>query len=108
MDNSDTLAYGRLIKGVKAWCSGSTLVELSEHMLETARTRSWCKNSRKLAIRWAPEVAFALGSVARMYKYKCDAENLAMPLCLATLASLIRHGMDSPEKLALLHIHEYY
>lgn len=106
-DDSHQVAYGRLVEGLKAWCGGATLVELSEHMLETARTRSRCKNSRKLAIRWAPEVAYALGSVARMYKYKCDAEDVAMPLCLATLASLIRHGMDSPEKLALLHIHEY-
>lgn len=107
LDDSPMVAYGRLVEGLKAWCGGATLVELSEHMLETARTRSRCKNSRKLAIRWAPEVAYALGSVARMYKYKCDAENIAMPLCLATLASLIRHGMDSPQKLALLHVHEY-
>ncbi len=100
-------AYKRLVEGLKAWCGGSTLIELSKFMLETTKTKAYCKNSRKLAIKWAPEVAYALGSVARMYKYKCEAEGIPMPLCLATLASLIRHGMDSPEKLALLHIHDY-
>ncbi|UIB00763.1 DEAD/DEAH box helicase [Desulfovibrio desulfuricans] len=106
-ENHHHIAYARLVNGLKAWCGGATLLELSEYVLETPKTRSHCKNSRKLAIRWAPEVAYSLGSVARMYKYKCEEEKIKMPLCLATLASLIRIGLDSAEKLALLHIREH-
>jgi replicative superfamily II helicase len=106
-EDKHAIAYGRLIDGLKAWCGGATIVEISGHMLETARTQPRCKNSRKLIARWVPEVAFALGSVARMYKYKSETEGLKMPLCLAILASLIRHGVDSSEKLALLYLHNY-
>ena len=106
-EDSHVVAFTRLVDGLKAWCNGATLQAVSEQILETGKTKAYCKNARQLAIRWAPDVAYALGSVARMYKYKCEAEGGAMPLCLATIASLVRHGMDSPEKLALLHIHEY-
>lgn len=106
-DNRNEIAYSRLIDGLKAWCRGATIAEISEYLLETSRTTSRCKNSRKLAVRWAPEASYVLGSVTRMYKYKCDTEGIEMPLCLGVIASLLRHGVDSPEKLALLHIHEY-
>lgn len=100
-------AYGRLSSGIKSWCGGETLVGISKHMLETTKTAPWCVNSRKLAMRWVPEVSFALGAIARIYKYKCDQEGGKMPLVLGTIASQIRHGVNLPEKLAILHVHNY-
>ena len=108
LENVYHIAQTRLINGLKAWCRGATLEEMSDLVNETTRTKSRCKHARKLALRWAPEVGYSLGTVTRMCKYKFESEGRKMSTNLATLASLIRHGVDMPVKLAILHIHQYH
>ena len=59
-------------------------------------------------MRWVIDASYACGVVTRLYRRHCDSEDsIQMPTVLATLAACLRQGVDSPAKLAILHLTSY-
>lgn len=89
----------------RAWIAGSTLRNL-ELLLDTPEHKlKYCDKARKFVLRCMPELAYAIGLIALIYRdyLTQEASDKQMPLALATLAPCVREGLDRPEKLAIYY-----
>jgi len=94
----------RLYPVMASWMKGEMILRIEGLFPENNRRRSKCKRSRVAISRWIPDVAYVVGIISSLYKAVFDEEP---PLALQVLPRCIRLGVDSPEKLAFLHLKNY-
>ncbi len=88
------------------WVSGASLRDLELAVGVPAPKLGKCRTARKFIARLLPDVAYAFGVVAQVHRHRlaADGAEQPMPLVLSTLSSMVREGLDRPEKLALQRI----
>jgi superfamily II DNA/RNA helicase len=85
------------------WMGGATLRELEGQFGTPVNKLRQCDKARDFVIRSIPEISFAVGLVAQIYRELTQHGELEspMPLALATVAACVREGQRSPEALAV-------
>ena len=89
------------------WMSGAPLCDIEAIAEGKTVDLGYCVTARHFATRVAPDLAFVAGLPARLILARLAATAAAaatepeIPAVLATLASVIREGCDSPEALAV-------
>lgn len=97
-------ALPHLVRLLDRWMAGDSLSEI-ELIFGTPDHRiGKCENAREFVLRMIPELTYIFGLPAQIMRAQAtEGEVSAEPLpALATLASCVREGVDSIEKLALI------
>ena len=93
---------------LQEWIKGTPLNKIEMLTLTPSHRLGKCEKARKVALRWSADVAYTLGILTRLYRYRCESgTGIRMPVTLATLAACVRQGVDSPEKLAIIHVYGF-
>ena len=89
----------RLFEATRAWMSGESLQSLSIRLGAKPDKLGKCSTTRKFVLRSIPEIAYATGLAAQVYREQIDQGLLVdrMPLALATVSMCVRTGQSNPE-----------
>jgi ATP-dependent RNA helicase HelY len=89
-----------------AWVSGTQLHQI-ERIFSRPRTRipPKCGRIRMAILKWLPDVAYVAAIIRSLYPIAVP--HAPIPICLQILQRSLRLGVDSPEKLAFMHVRNY-
>jgi hypothetical protein len=98
-DDTERTAFAipRLEELTQRWIAGVSLAELESIAGEDDER---CKTAREFVLRVVPEIAYAAGLIALVWRAHF-ADEYIMPVSLEVLSSCIKNGLGSPELLAV-------
>jgi hypothetical protein len=86
------------------WLGGTSIADI-QRSLKPNKTARECMEARSFVLQCIPEIAYAIGLIALVYRHRVEAGEVAYcPLVVTIAAPCIRDGVDTAEKLALRHM----
>lgn len=106
-DLKESFIANELLSLVNQWISGNTIKQIDDRV-PSNRNIGMCEKGRKFSLKIIPEIAYSIGILSQIYKRYIqnlgDNTEVETSLNLELISLLIKHGVDSPEKLALHYI----
>lgn len=96
-----------LIRSVTlAWIEGKQLIEIERLFSRpTSRVPPKCQRTRLAVLKWLPEIAYIVGLIRSLFEIALT--DVQVPIPLQVLSRCLRLGLNSPEKLAFMHVRGY-